>query len=497
MLLGLALRLWGINYDLPYVYHPDEPIYLNAALNIFKTGDLNPHRFDNLSLIYYINGLALIPYYFVGKLLGIFAARADVLPLVSLDMGVTFAPLPSTVLLGRIITVLFGLGNILLTFLIGKQLSGKAIIGILASILVAIAQPNVGLSHFVTPDTFATFFILLAFLASVLVYQQGKTRYYVLAGLCVGLAAASKFNGALIVVSLLLAHFLRYGRQSLKRGNLYLALALCGVSFIAATPMVLLNFSEFLSVLNYQSSHYASGHPGMEGNTFIWYLSFMWHTGGVIYVLAALGMLYGIYLRSKETILLSSFPLVYYIFINNYTVRNDRTFLPMAPFLFLLAAWFLDKLYGKARALLPKAWRFGLNTALACITIAALILPASVTVNDTVLLTTVNSRETARVWINSNLPPGAKIMIEAYSPFIDTSRFSVQAVGRMIDYPPEWYIEHGIEYLVFSQGMFGRFFQEPENYSTEVSQYNELFSRFVMVKSFTDGNYEIRIYKVT
>ena len=52
------------------------------------------------------------------------------------------------------------------------------------------------------------------------------------------------------------------------------------------------------------------------------------------------------------------------------------------------------------------------------------------------------------------------------------------------------------EYLVFSQGMYGRFYNEPEIYSSEVSQYDGFFSRFGLVKMFTDGDYEIRNYKV-
>jgi len=42
LLTALSVRLWGVNYDLPYIYHPDEPRYIAISQNIFKTGDLNP-----------------------------------------------------------------------------------------------------------------------------------------------------------------------------------------------------------------------------------------------------------------------------------------------------------------------------------------------------------------------------------------------------------------------------------------------------------------------
>jgi len=50
LLIALSVRLWGVNYDLPYIYHPDEPGYIAISQNIFKTGDLNPHFFNYPSL---------------------------------------------------------------------------------------------------------------------------------------------------------------------------------------------------------------------------------------------------------------------------------------------------------------------------------------------------------------------------------------------------------------------------------------------------------------
>ena len=51
--------------------------------------------------------------------------------------------------------------------------------------------------------------------------------------------------------------------------------------------------------------------------------------------------------------------------------------------------------------------------------------------------------------------------------------------------------------MVFSQGMFGRFYREPDMYSGEVSQYEDIFRAFDICKTFTEGGYEIRIYHVT
>ncbi len=420
----------------------------------------------------------------------------NILPPFVLAMGVTQAQMPTTVLLGRIITICFGVGTVWLVYFVGKQIAGRTAVGVLSSLMVAISPSNVWHSRLITPDTFVTFFLLASFLASILVYQKGKTWHYVIAGICVGLTVSSKYNGGLIVLPLILAHFLHYGKAGFKQPKLYLALLLCGVGFLATTPYVLLDSTKFLIDFRFEAQHYSTGHAGMEGNSLEWYLNYIWKTGGGLYLLSVLGILYGSILHPKEIILLSIFPLVYFPFISSFIVRNDRTFLPLTPFLFLLAAWFLIILYDKLRTLQTKSSQRLFLSVLAGLTIAFLTLPISKTITDTQLLTTVNSRETARIWIDNNLPHDAKVAIESYSPFINPSQFIVQGFGSMIEHEPEWYVEQGFDYLVCSQGMYGRFYQEPERYKNETSQYDNLFGRFKLTRIFTDGSYEIRVYKV-
>lgn len=496
ILIALLIRVRGINYDLPYIYNPDEPGYITISQNIFKTGDLNPHFFNYPSLFFYINALAYVPYFLLGKILGIFHAPGDILPPISLAMGVTQAQMPTTVLLGRIISVCFGVGTVVLIYFIGKQITGRTAVGILASVMTAFSPTNVTYSRLITPDIFVSFFALASFFASILVFQHGKTRHYVIAGICAGLTASSKYNGGWIILPLVLAHFLRYGKSAFKQPKLYLAFLLCGVGFLLTTPYAILDSAKFLTDLRFEIHHYSTGHPGMEGNSLAWYLNYMYTTGGGLYLLAALGIFSGFILRPKEAGLMLIFPAVYFAFIISFVVRNDRTFLPLTPFLFLSAAWSLILLGDKLRSWQNESLRRSSLTVLAVLAIVSFAFPIIRIINDVRCLTTVNSRETARIWIADTLPPGSKVGIESYSPFVDPIRFSVHGLGSMIDQKPEWYIENDFEYLVFSQGMYGRFYLEPERYSLQVSQYEDFFNRFELIKLFDDGDYEIRIYKV-
>jgi len=495
-LLALWLRLWGLGYDLPCIYHPDEPKYIAISQAIFKTGDLNPHFFNYPSLFFYLNALAYVPFYLVGKVAGIFHSVQDLLPPFSQAMGVTKAQMPAVVWLGRLLTLLFGMGTVLLAYLAGKKIANRTNVGILAALMVAISPDHVTHSRLVTPDAFVAFFAFAALLFSIHLFQDGKTWTYVAAGLCVGFTASCKYNGALVVLPLLFAHVLRCGRSAFKQPKLYLALLLSLVGFLATTPYALLDAGKFLNDLAFEASHYTLGHSGMEGNSFLWYLGHMAKTGGGLYLIGLLGVIAGFFRHPRENSFLTIFPLVYFAFISNFAVRNDRTFLPMAAFLFVSAAWLIvDYIQGNHKKGLPdmNASKILGNILIVIGLCFGIAFYQSFTSAQT--LAGPNARETARVWIDKNLPPGSRIAIESYSPYIDPERFDVQGFGRMIENGPRWYIERGFQYLVFSEGMYGRYLKDPQRYYREKSLYFRFFSEFQQVRAFNGPGGEIRIYR--
>jgi 4-amino-4-deoxy-L-arabinose transferase-like glycosyltransferase len=496
VLIALLLRIWGISADLPYIYHPDEPVPLGISLRMFKTGDMSPEFFHWPSLLFYVNFLAYIPYYLFGRLAGVFQAPDSILAPVEVAMGTTYAPMPTIVLLGRLLSVAFGIGSVLVAYLIGRRLTQRAWVGLLAALLVAVSPATVWHSRWITPDNMAAFFVLASLYASLRVYQEGRTRDYILAAVFVGLAASSKYNALLAVLPLLVAHVLRHGRQSLKKRDLYIAIVLTGLVFLHTTPFAVLDFRDFYSGLAYDSQHYAAGHPGMEGDTVRWYLEYLWSTTGPVLLLALVGMVWGIASRSGEAVILSTFPVAYLLFISRFTVRNDRTLLPALAFLFLLAALAIYQLHGRLILSTSRAIRYTSTAALTALVLVIVVLMSSLSVQDALRLNTVDSRETARTWIVENLPPGTKVALESYAPFVDPERYSVQGFTWLISHTPEWYVEQGFEYLVFAEGMFGRFYAEPDRYATEIAQYEAFFERFELVRLFTDGGYEVRVYRV-
>ena len=263
-LVAFALRWWGANAGLPYMYHPDEPRYVTIAQTIVKTGDLNPHFFNYPSLFVYLHAAVYVPLYMVGRLAGSLHSFADIAAPHMLTMGTTYTTQPSTVLLGRGVSVVLGTASVVLVYVVGRQVYSRTV-ALFAALLLALAASHIEHSRFIAPDVLLVWCIMLALWAYVRVWQHGSTRNYVFAGIVTGLVAGSKYNGAMIVVVVLLAHWMRRGWRGLRDWRIYVALALSSVVFLVTTPFALLDWRTFVADLRFESQHYATGHAGMEG----------------------------------------------------------------------------------------------------------------------------------------------------------------------------------------------------------------------------------------
>ncbi len=489
--LGLGLRLWSIDFGLPYTYAPDEAWHMSVPLRMLKTGDPNPHWLGYPHLAFYLNALAFLLYFLVGKALGLFGSLADLAYADSLAVGVGKLPIPSEYLLSRGLTALVGTLAILVVYLIGRR-RGKAA-GLVAALLFAVSPANVASSHLIRLDTFAMLFVLVAFLWIDQAFAQPSLGHYILAGIGVGLAFSGKYNAGLIAVALVVAHFLNYGWRGFLRKEILIAGVAALFTFAAANPFSILDLPGFFQGLGMAQSAQTT-HAGMEGDTVQWYASFLRGSEGLLVLLGLVGAARALLNRSKRDLVLITFPIVYYVLINLFGVHNDRTVMLVIPFLDLLAAFLLVDLYERLRRM-P---RVSMRLAAAALMLAIVITvwqPLVNSINADVELAKTDSRETARVWIEHNLPPGSRVALESYSPYVDQYRFFVEGFEGMIDHAPDWYVQNGFEYLVLSYGAYGRFYENASHYPEFTGRYNAFFDRFPELVRFNDGGYEVRILK--
>jgi len=290
------------------------------------------------------------------------------------------------------------------------------------------------------------------------------------------------------------AHLSRTGLSTRDLRRLLTAGLASIAMFLLVSPYLVLDYPSFIKEFAFQFDHYASGHVGMEGNAPLWYAKELWLGTGIAFLVACVEIVFSWRDRRWSSIIVSSFVIGYGLFICLFAVRNERTLLPIVPCILLLAAVFAVRL--RTSASFSKLASPGLRSTLLIVLAAALIaIPAMHSIGDGIRRTTPDSRATARAWIDSHLPAHSTVAIESYSPFIDPDRFRVIKHWRAIDVPPQWYADKGVDYVVLSQGMFGRFFARPHVYASEVADYRRLMQSMKLVKKFTDGGYEVLVYQ--
>lgn len=410
-------------------------------------------------------------------------------------MGSVKTNQPNLFLLTRSISVCFGLGCIALSYLIPDKLKKYNIISFYSSVAVACCPTIVTLSRTITPDIFATFFILLSIYMSIHLLEDGRVRNYILAGLFVGFAASCKYNAVLVGITIPIAHFLRVGIKGWKDLNLFKAALFSLIGFLITTPYAYKERTLFLFQLQYEATHYSTGHPGMEGNTLLWYLNYLWENLNFLFVFALLQIGIGWYRKDKGTILFSSFFILYFGFISTFVVRNDRTILPAIPPILILSGFFFETVFNwslNSFSKIPKISKWALH-ALPFLFVLPLIFNSIVIDRG---LYNLYAKKEAIEWIPKNIPEGSKIALERYSPFINPEKYSISALSRLIENDPEWYIKNRFEFIIASKSSYERYYKDQNRYRKEIQKYDEIFKTFILYKTFIDEKDEIRIYRV-
>ena len=121
---ALALRLWGINFGLPYAYHIDERSYVVGALNLGQ-GEINGYP-QQVGLVNVLLG-EYVAYFLVGRLVGLFASAQDFARAYYADPTVFY-------LLGRLTSAVLGVVSCWAVYLLGKELRNR-LVGLMAALL--------------------------------------------------------------------------------------------------------------------------------------------------------------------------------------------------------------------------------------------------------------------------------------------------------------------------------------------------------------------------
>jgi Dolichyl-phosphate-mannose-protein mannosyltransferase len=402
---GLALRLWGTGEGLPYVFNTDEADhFVPKAIRMFEDGSLNPHYFENPPAFTYLLHYLFAVYYGGGS------GAVSALRLHPTEVYT----------LARVAAAVLGTAALWLLYGAGTRLFGRGV-GLLAAAIEGVAFLPVFYAHLALNDVPTLAPLTLSLLGTAGVLSKGRLRDYLLAGIGLGLACATKYTAGIVILPLLTAVGVRFLEREPGGGTrILLGLTLAGVAalaaFLIANPYSLLDYSSFHGELVHQStlSGESQGKLGApkEGGLLYYLWSLTWGLGWVPAVFSLGGAL--VIWRSHPRLgwLLVPAPLLFLVFMGLEGRYFGRWLLPIFPIVCLLAAFFTMQLIGAARRLPRPA-----PPILATLLIAALLAQGLIySIHSGLVLSRTDTRNLTRQWMLAHIPRGSPIVVEPVSP---------------------------------------------------------------------------------
>jgi hypothetical protein len=404
-----------------------------------------------------------------------------------LVMGGGIPEVPEQFLIARLTTAVLGVLTVVLVYYIASQFWGRKS-GLIAALFVATSSLHVTNSQFATTDVPMSFWVTLSLAFCVRLLRTGYWQDYLFAGFAAGLAVSTKYNAAPVVVSLIVAHCLN-SYPDLVNWRILLGSGAVFFGFAIGVPYAFLEFSTFWSDVVFELQHYAVGHAGFEGqDTWWWILRTLAVQEGLLLPLGVLGGLVnvGLICASKrinsESLPLSVFVLLYYGLMARQIVRFSRNLAVLVPVLAVLGAAFIRFLLQRIRS--GRFMNLG-RVGITLIIVGSCMVPLTKVIKRDYLLSQKDVRTVASDWIALHIPPDNRIVGESYTPSLNPEVYNVEYLERAINHTFEWYKGQGIDYLILSSGMYQRFYTQPEKYSQQVAQYENLLRGFEEVKRFS------------
>ena len=425
-LVGVLLRLRGVTWGLPYLYDPDEHLLVDPAVRFVTTGDLNPHSFIYPgSTVMYALGLAYCVYWIAGHFLGWFPDLQSFATLFSTNPT-------SFYLIGRVLAIVLATLAIPLTYALCRRMAGKGA-ALAAATFVAVSPLHIDYSRVVRTDPLVAVFTLAAMLCAVKAMESGSGKDFLLGGIFIGLATATKFpgiSGAIIVVVAAGLAQLQPPVPWTKRVH-WLGLASLGgiIGFFAAAPYVVTALREVYWSLVVEGSHAHLSATGGRGlPNYLWYLKgpLSEAVGWPLEILALVGFVASCRVRSRPRLLLASYSLLFLLGIGLSLKRWDRWIVPLTPFVAILAAIGLES---AARAV---AWlrERPIVQDLAVVGLGVILVVPSVTEALQRGGSTSDTRDVAKAWVEGHVPRGSKVAVEQHTPPISRDDYQVFVVLR-------------------------------------------------------------------
>lgn len=399
--LAAGLRARHLDYGLPALNDPDEPLFILTALDMLREGRLNPGWFGHpATLLFYLLAAVIAAVAALGSLTGGWHGTASFVAAVFADPGVMVLPMRGAM-------ALLGVASVWLAWRLGARCAGNGV-GLIAALLLAVSPLHVDLSQVIRTDMLATVLMSLALLRALSAARDGSLAAHGWAGVFAGLACATKWPAMLVLVAPASAAIFQARRDRRRLSLLLVAPAAAAATLVIASPYLVLDWPQVLRDL---SGEARPVHLGATGGGFwpnlIWYVShplarsFGWP--GVAAM--AFGAVHLCRRDRAAAVVLLPFALVFLVVLAAQALVWERWLVPLLPIAAVLAAIGI----AEAARLLPWPDDRGAATAILALSLAGWTLPATL---DRQSYRAHDPRQAATAWVRRHVPAGRTLLVE-------------------------------------------------------------------------------------
>lgn len=497
---ALSLRLWNVHWSLPEIYEEAYPFHI--AWKFWNWGgdgfDFNPHFFNYPALTFYLQFFLQVVHYLLGNLFGAYTN-------VTAYQQAYLVDPTSFIIIGRLSSVIFDVGTIFLLYIMAKKYMNE-MTAFLSAVLLSVNPIHIKQSHFISVDSALTFFSLLALNFIMKVYAEPNKKWYILSGVAIGLAAASKYNGALLLIVFLIAHLLKSASrkntiQSLMNRNLVTSVGLSVAVFVLSNPFIVTHFDEFYYSFSFEQFHVSAGHLGINPNqnTVSYYLFDVIPTSVSIPIVLAVLIYFAqvFYVRKKEYILLLIFPLIYLAVLVSWEMRAERYALPVLPFIVLFGSAgivaFVEFIKGRyMKKLSPQFLKF---VVLPIIGLLCIVLPVTGVLKYQQTHSLPDTRTIAKTWLKRNVPQMATVASVPLGMELKEKGFFVFQIPYHPVLPhtvePFYHFQfyQDLDLIIGSSFDYERYILDPQRYRKFINFYDSLKMNSTLLHTIAPDEY--------